>query len=133
MNMRLSKKEKNQRFQKAGQIIDSILQDPERYPDNAVMFLWGDEELSSIFTKERMRLLLTVKEQTYDSFSQLAEALDRDVSKVRKDVKLLEGYGLLTLEKGEGNRYRICSEAQGIYIPLEKTKPLEEYVQAISA
>lgn len=128
----ISREEKNHRFKKAGEIIDQILDDPDCYPDSAVIFLWRDEELSTIFTKERLRLLRAVKEQTYDSFSDLAKALERDVSIVRKDVKMLEGYELLTLEK-HGNKVKIHSETQGIYIPLERTRLLEEYVEEMRA
>lgn len=130
-NLKVSDKEKHQRFQKAGDIIDQILDDPDRYPENAVIFLWGDEELSSIFTKERLKLLRMVKENTYDSYSQLAKELERDTSIVRKDLKILEEYGLVSLEK-IGNKVKIGTEAQGIYIPLEKTQALEQYVEKIA-
>ena len=129
---KIPKEEKTLRFRKAGQLIDEMLDYPDRFPDKAVVFLWSDAELSSIFTKERMRLLRKVKTKAYTSISQLAADLKRDVSMVSKDVKVLEEYGLIKLER-QGNRVRIFSDAQGIYIPLEKPKPLEEYVEQIAA
>ena len=129
---KIPKEEKTLRFRKAGQLIDELLDYPDRFPDKAVVFLWSDAELSSIFTKERMRLLRKVKTKAYTSISQLAAALKRDVSMVSKDVKVLEEYGLIKLER-QGNRVRIFSNARGIYIPLEKPKPLEEYVEQIAA
>jgi predicted transcriptional regulator len=128
----VGREEKDLRFKKASQVIDDVLEDPGRFPDKAVILLWSDEELSSIFTKERLRLLRKVKGKSYDSFSELAEELDRDVSQVRKDVKLLEDYGLVTLER-HGNKVKIYSDAQGVYVPLERARPLEEYVEEITA
>jgi predicted transcriptional regulator len=108
-----------------------MLEYPDRFPDKAVVFLWLDAELSSIFTKERMRLLRKVKTKAYNSVSQLAADLKRDVSMVSKDVKVLEKYGLIRLER-QGNRVKIFSDTKGIYIPLEKARSLEEYVEKIS-
>lgn len=128
MKEEVSNQEKERRFRRASQLLDQVLDDPDSFPDRAVIFLWSDEELSSLFTKERLKLLRKVKEKAYDSITELAYELERDVSMVRKDLKLLEEYSLVKLEK-QGTRVKIYSDKEGIYISLVEAKPVEEYVE----
>lgn len=128
MREKVSNEEKDKRFKRASQFLDQVLEDPDSFPDRAVVFLWSDEELGSLFTRERLKLLRKVKERAYNSITELAYELERDVSVVSKDLRLLEEYGLIRMEK-HGTRVKIYSDKEGIYIPLAEAKPVEEHVE----
>lgn len=118
--------EVQERFNQAFAFLDQVLEDPDRYPDRMVVFFWSEEELSRLFTRERLKLLRKVKEKSYRSMTELAEEIGRDISSVRKDLKLLEVYDLIQLEK-VGNEVRISSDKEAIYVPLVEPKPVEEF------
>jgi len=128
----IPEEEMRARFNMAFEFLDRVIEDPDRYPDRLVIFFWSDEELSRLFTKERLKLLRKVKEKTYRSITELAKELGRDISSVRKDLKLLEGYGLVKLER-VGNEVRISSDKEGIYVPLAEPKPVEEFKVEVKA
>lgn len=130
MREKISNEEKDRRFRRASQFLDQVLEDPDSFPDRAVVFLWSDEELGSLFTRERLKLLRKVKEKAYGSITELARELGRDGSVVRKDLKLLEEYGLVKMEK-QGTRVKIYSDKEGIYIPLAEAKPVEKHVEEV--
>lgn len=94
-------------------------------PDRLVVFVWSEEELTRLFTPERLRLLRRVCKRPYESLSELAREVGRDVSAVRKDVRRLAGYGLLRLER-EGNRVRVLTDAERLYIPLREPQSQAE-------
>ncbi len=56
------------------------------------------DSFRSIFTNERIRVLSTTKREKPESIYALAKLLGRDFKSVLKDVKLLEGFRLLTLD-----------------------------------
>jgi predicted transcriptional regulator len=120
------KEEVRTRFNKAFEFLDRVIEEPDRYPDRLVVFFWSDEELSRLFTRKRLKLLKKVKEKTHRSITELAKELGRDISSVRKDLKLLEGYGLVKLERA-GNEVRISSDKEGIYVPLVEPKPIAHF------
>lgn len=122
----VSEEEVRARFNKAFELLDRVLEDPDRYPDTLVIFFWSEEELSRLFTKERLKLLKKVKQKVYRSITELAREVGRDISSVRKDLKLLEGYGLVKMEK-TGNEVTISSDKEGIYVPLVEPKHVEEF------
>src|SRR5881396_3002888 len=104
-------KEIRRRIDEAFAFVERVMEHPERYPDEAILFLMDPSEIASVVTKERLRILKELSERGYPSF------LDRDVSRVRKDLLALERLGLVTLTKS-GNRIRARLAATGIYIPL---------------
>ncbi|MFQ5796686.1 MAG: hypothetical protein ACE5JP_16785 [Candidatus Bipolaricaulia bacterium] len=107
--------------------FDKVKEDPDLVPDKTVVLTWSDEEIAAVFTRERLRLFKKVKEMSYRSIKELADALRRDESRVRKDLKLLEGYGLVELVR-EGRRTRVQSDVMAIYIPVEGI-PIEDIEQ----
>ena len=110
-------KEIRRRIDEAFAFVERVMEHPERYPDEAILFLMDPSEIASVVTKERLRILKELPERGYPSFLDLARSLDRDVSRVRKDLLALERLGLVTLTKS-GNRIRARLAATGIYIPL---------------
>jgi len=110
-------KEIRRRIDEAFAFVERVMEHPERYPDEAILFLMDPSEIASVVTKERLRILKELSERGYPSFLDLARSLDRDVSRVRKDLLAFERLGLVTLTKS-GNRIRARLAATGIYIPL---------------
>ena len=109
--------EMRRRIDTAFEFLGRVADHPERFPDEAVLFLLEPSEVASVMTKERLRLLRELEAKEYPSLVALAEALGRDVSRVRKDLLVLERLDLVGFSKS-GNRLRVRPTATGIYIPL---------------
>ena len=56
-------------------------------------------DLNKILTPERLRLIRTIKKKNPKSISVLAKLLERDRANVFRDLKYLEGLGLISLEQ----------------------------------
>ena len=110
-------KEMKRRIDDAFAFVDRVVKRPDRYPDQAILFLLDPAEIASAVTKERLRLLRELSARDYPSIFELARQLGRDVSRVRKDLLALERLDLVTFAK-YGNRIRVRPSATGIYIPL---------------
>ena len=110
-------KEMQRRIDEAFAFVERVVEHPDRYPDEAILFLLDPAEVASAVTKERLRLLRELSGRDYPSIFDLARALGRDVSRVRKDLVALERLDLVTFTKS-GNRIRARPAATGIYIPL---------------
>ena len=110
-------KEMQRRIDEAIAFVERVEEHPDRYPDEAILFLLDPAEVASAVTKERLRLLRELSGRDYPSIFDLARAFGRDVSRVRKDLVALERLDLVTFTKS-GNRIRARPAATGIYIPL---------------
>jgi len=69
--------------------------------------LEGIASLRKIFSKNRIKLLLTIKTRSPKSIYELSKFLERDVKAVRKDLKILEKFELidyLSEKKGDSKR-----------------------------
>ena len=109
--------EMRRRIDTAFEFLGRVADHPERFPDEAVLFLLDPSEVASVMTKERLRILRELEAKEYPSLVALAEVLGRDVSRVRKDLLILERLDLVGFSKS-GNRLRVRPTATGIYIPL---------------
>ena len=56
-------------------------------------------DLNKIITPERLRLMRTIRNKNPKSISVLAKMLNRDRANVYRDLKYLEGLGLICLEQ----------------------------------
>ena len=110
-------KEMARRIDEAFAFVERVVEQPDQYPDEAILFLLDPAEIASAVTKERLRLLRELSARDYPSIFDLARSLGRDVSRVRKDLVALERLDLVTFAKS-GNRIRVRPAATGIYIPL---------------
>ncbi len=61
------------------------------------------EVIGKIFTRERLRLLQSIREKAPESISLLARMLKRKGSNVYNDLTFLEGMGLLELKEGKNH------------------------------
>src|SRR6266516_7165043 len=57
------------------------------------------EALSTNMTKNRLRLFATIVEKKPANLTELARLLQKDYTLVRRDARILEGIGLIKLEK----------------------------------
>ena len=55
------------------------------------------ETFAKIFSPEKIKLMLKVKRENPESIYQLAKELDRKYESVYRDIKLLEGFGIIKL------------------------------------
>ena len=89
---------------------------PDAFPDFVVVLPFDPPFLSSVFTEERLRLWAELRRATPKSITDVAEKLDRNVSRVRQDLLILEGAGLAKLRK-RGRTVEATSDALHILIP----------------
>ena len=109
--------EMRRRIDTAFEFLRRVADHPDRFPDQAVLFLMDPGEIGSALTKERLRILRELEARAYPSLTVLALSLGRDVSRLRKDVMALERFGLVACSRS-GNRLFAPPTATGIYIPL---------------
>jgi predicted transcriptional regulator len=57
------------------------------------------EVFAKIFSPERMRLLLRIRKNDIKSIYQLAKNINRKYEAVFRDLKILEGFGIIKLRK----------------------------------
>lgn len=98
----------------ANAILEDSIQHPGRYPDDfAIMPI---AVLPEILTPERVRLYEELRNHgPFASVNELAAALRRHQSRVSRDVALLEGHGLVAVEK-VGRKRRVRAVAAGIVV-----------------
>jgi len=56
------------------------------------------ELFAKIFSPERIKLILRIKKNNLNNIYQLAKELGRKYPAVHRDIKLLEGYGIIKLK-----------------------------------
>ena len=74
------------------------------------------ETFSKIFSPERIKLMLKIKNNGFSSIYQLAKALDRKYEAVHRDIKLLEGFGIIRMKTENNSKVPYISEQ--INIPV---------------
>ncbi len=79
------------------------------------------EDIGKILTRERLRLLSSIREKRPESISELARILKRKESNVHNDLTFLEGVGLLELKEGKNHVKKVPVvdyDALHITVPL---------------
>ncbi len=94
-------------------------EDPETAPELAV-YLPLTPSISSLFTKERIRLLRYVAGHSGITVGELAQALGRSVDVVSRDLGYLTSFEVITIERSQTDaRQKIVRAATGeIRVPL---------------
>ena len=114
----------NSKFDAVKSLIDRTIENPNLIPDNVVVFALTDEEITQIITKKRLELIETIKKKKPATINKLAEMVKRRVEAVDRDIKLLEEFELISLERhGREVTPKIIKEA--IILPLAIPKPIE--------
>jgi predicted transcriptional regulator len=85
------------------------------------------EALSTNMTKNRLRLFATLIEKKPTNLTELAQLLQKDYALVRREARILEGMGLIRLEKVN----REAHNEQGGKIKFSEIKPVSLYQRII--
>jgi len=72
---------------------------PEKYPDKALLLSLNEKEMSQIFTKKRLELIRAVQARKPKNATELSKKLNRKLSAVLRDLELLEKFRIVELEK----------------------------------
>ncbi len=100
--------------QAAKRLLHDLLEHPDRYPDDFVNIPLDEEVLPQILTPQRIRLLRVLRDEgPFDSVTSLAERLQRDVSRVSRDLTTLDN--LVELER-TGKAKRVSYAGRPILI-----------------
>lgn len=100
----------------AFEIARDVVEDPERYPEDFVVLPLEDDLLTRVLTRERTRVLQVLRDHgPYASVRALAQELDRDPSRVGRDLQLLEHLGLVELER-RGRAKRVSGTGRPILV-----------------
>lgn len=97
-------------------LLSKMFRNPEAYPDFVVILPFDPPFLSSVFTEERLRLWAELRRTKPKSITEMAQRLNRNVSRVRQDLLVLERAGLAKLEK-KGIMVEATSDVLHILIP----------------
>ena len=94
-------------------------EDPESAPPFAV-YLPLASSISTLFTKERIRLLRCIAEHGGNTVGELAEGLARKLDAVSRDLRYLAAFGVVTIERSEDDaRQKVVRLTAGeIRVPL---------------
>ena len=106
-----------------GKIIAKLADQGKRIPKKRIINFDSPEEMLSVLTKERRRLMVALREGPV-SISEITQLTHRDRAAVAKDIKLLEHYGLVTVSEeinpGHGH-HKIIRAISNNPIHLEAT------------
>jgi predicted transcriptional regulator len=69
------------------------------------------EIFSKIFSPERIKLMLKIKKNNIKNIYQLAKTMNRKYEAVYRDIKLLEGFGIIQLKKKDKKTVPFMDEA----------------------
>ena len=105
--------------------LDDVIEKPDDYPDKLIVFALDDDELSRIFTRERLKILRVLSEKPMASIMELSKHLQRDVAAVHRDLILLQKSRLVKLEK-KGQRVKPFIDKEGVFLQLTQPKPITE-------
>ncbi|MDI6655608.1 MAG: HTH domain-containing protein [Candidatus Hydrothermarchaeota archaeon] len=94
----------------------------DKLPEKSLLLSLSEEEITKIFTKKRLELVRVIKEKHPISISALAKLVKRDLTAVERDLKILEGFGVVKLEK-EGKIVKPSVEKELLILPLVPIKP----------
>lgn len=112
-----------EKWEAVTRFFDRVFDSPDSAPDKALLLPLEDEEVTKIFTKKRIELIKTIKKRRPESVGELSGLVKRDLTAVQRDLKLLEGFHIVKLEK-KGRVVRPIVEMEVMILPVVPIKPL---------
>jgi predicted transcriptional regulator len=112
-----------ERWQSIVAFLKEDFKHPEKTPGKILLLSLSKEELPRLFTRRRLELIECIKRREV-TISQLAKATKRELSAVERDLKILEGLGVVTLKK-TGREVRPVIEKEVLILPLMIPRKLE--------
>lgn len=111
------------KFDAVKNLIDKELRGEIDLPKRVVVYTLTDKEISSLITKERLRLIKTISKYNPKSIKELAEILKRKIPAVDRDVNLLIKHEILSTKKSKKGVQPILAK-DAIILPLVEPKKL---------
>jgi len=105
--------------------IRETIKHPENTPDDVLLLSLSNKEIVQLFTKKRIELIEAVKNKGPMTMSKLAKSLKRELSAVERDMKIIESFGIVTLEK-RGREVTCIVEKEVLVLPLTRPMKLHE-------
>jgi len=96
--MKIEKKELEKKAQSINNLIEGVVNETIELPNDALVFL-DSESVVNIFTKKRLQLIRLINEHSPKSVQELANIAQRQKQAVDRDLKLLEQYEIIELER----------------------------------
>lgn len=88
------------RFGDLKELVNKAIEDPEGTPDRYSIVELSPELNCKVMTERRTQLLEELKDSPdVDSITELAEKVGRRLDAVSRDLRILENYGFIDLEK----------------------------------
>ena len=116
-----------ERWKSIKQFLDYAIEKPEKVPDKGVILSLSDKEVSKVFTRRRIELITNIKEKNPESVSELSKTVGRGLSAVERDLRILENFNIVKMEK-RGRVMKPEVRCDVLILPLILPKRLEEIV-----
>lgn len=107
--------------------LNYLIEEEPEIKGGQVVFVMEKDELTRVVTKRRLEILDIINEQRPATVKELSMLAKREISAVDRDLKILERYSLVKLErKGREVTPKIMKKA--IVLPLIGPKPLKAVI-----
>ncbi len=80
------------------------------------------EDLANLFTKQRIKIVQTIHQKKPKTVSELAKLVQRNISAVYRDLKILENHEIILLEK-QGKH--VCPKLRNSHLSINLAHGLE--------
>lgn len=104
--------------------IDYLIEEEPKVDGEQTVFVMGREELTKIITNKRLELLDLISKSNPATVKELASLAKREVSAVDRDLKILERYDLVRLDR-RGREVTPKVLRKAIVLPLVVPKSLK--------
>ena len=101
--------------------LNKVWENPGKYPDKGLLLSISDEEITQIFTKERLKLVRLIQEKKPKNATELSKLAQRRLSAVIRDLELLEKLHIVELEK-KGKNIVPTVKKEILILPLVNLK-----------
>ncbi|MFH1751613.1 MAG: hypothetical protein ABH821_01595 [archaeon] len=104
--------------------LDKVWENPEKYPNNALLLSLSEEEVTQLFTKKRLELINVIKAKKPKTVTDLSNLVHRKLSAVLRDLELMEKLNIVELQR-KGRTVTPIVQKKVLILPLMKLKPRE--------
>ena len=101
--------------------LNKAWKEPDKYPDKGLLLSLSDEEITQIFTRERLKLVKLIQDKKPKNATELSELAKRRLSAVIRDLELLEHFHIVELQK-KGKNIVPTVKKEILILPLVKLK-----------
>ena len=107
--------------------LNYLIEEEPEIEESQVVFVMEKDELTTIITKKRLELLDVIVKKHPATVKELAKQVRRETSAVDRDLKILERYRLVKLER-RGREVTPKVAKKAIVLPLLAPKSLKAII-----